>query len=114
MGVLTGLLFFSQSAYFSQKAQDFGAPVLKKGTGYAGSQYIGKANEWLENNVYDKISALGGEVEGQKAALGDKIVEQKEKVEKASIDGAKKILAEKVLGILGVTPQDLGVSCPAD
>ncbi len=78
--------------------------------------YIGKAQDWLKKNVYDKLSGPAGQVSGEVAKTQEQvqqqITQQKDNLVENSTTAVKKILAEKVLQFLGVTPQELG-SCPA-
>lgn len=79
--------------------------------------YASKAQDWLKNNVYDKLSGPAGKVSGEVAKTQDsvqqKITDEKNNLIEKSTDAAKKFLAEKILNILGVTPQELG-ACPAN
>ena len=100
--------YASQWVGFGHVSKDFVSrpPSFKKEI-----PYISQAGDWLKSNVYDRIARGSGEVAGQAEAFQDavqeEIVEQKNNLQEKSVSATKKFIAEKILGILGVSPQDL-------
>lgn len=107
MGMLIGVLFFSQSSVFVSKAQEFSQPIIKRGQGYVNNQKLSNASAWFENNILDKFFGIGGGVQMQKEVLQSNISEKVDDVKGDSFYKAKEFAAKKVLQILGVK----GVEC---
>ncbi len=108
IGAIGGVVFASQSAVFRPAAQNLYASGVK-----SDNSFLGKTNAWLKTNIYPKLGGVSGEVAKTQDSLQEKIVEEKNSLVEKSTDAAKKIIAEKFLQFLGVTPQELG-ACPAN
>lgn len=106
IGLIGGAVAASQSAAFRPAVSS----LYTQGVKSQGS-YITKAQEWLAEHVYPKLGAGSGEVAKTQASLQEGILEQKNKVVEDSTNATKKIIAEKFLQFLGITPQEL-VTCP--
>ncbi len=108
IGVIGGVVFASQSAYFKPTAQKLYTSGVKSDT-----SYVAKATDWLKTNIYPRLGGVSGEVAKTQDSLQEKIVEEKNNLVEKSTDATKKVIAEKFLQLLGVTPQELG-ACTAN
>ncbi len=107
---IVAVIFLSQQSYLKNTVKNFNFPLFKKGEAFYDNSYIAKANDWLNANVYSKIS---GGVADKQSTLQDETNTQKNNLEKNSFDTAKKYVASKLLNALGVTPQELQpAGCP--
>ena len=108
IGVIGGVVFASQSAYFRPAAQTVYSNGIK-----SENSYFAKSNNWLKDNIYPKLGGVSGEVAKTQDSVQQQIIDQKNNLEKSSTNAVKKYFAQKVLNVLGVTPEELG-ACPAN
>lgn len=111
MGLLT-MVFLSQLVFFRPMVRN----IFSQGQGIKDKiPYANVVGDWFANTVYAPLSGASGEVAGQVDTLQDtvqdavqqEIVEQKNTLQKNSVDVVKKAVAEKILSTLGIKPQDL-------
>lgn len=111
MGLLA-MVFLSQLVFFRPMVKN----VFSQGQGIKDKiPYANVVSDWFANTVYAPLSGASGEVTGQADNLADtfkdqvqqEIVEQKNNLQKNSVDAVKKAVAEKILSALGIKPQDL-------
>ena len=122
IGIIGGVVFASQSAAFRPTIENMYSRGVK-----SENSYIAKTTDWVKDTIYPKLGGVsgpltngetslaqrwGGEVAKTQASLQEGIVEQKNNLVENSTNATKKIIAEKFLQFLGITPQELG-SCPA-
>jgi|GEM_PF-5544322 len=107
IGLVIGLGFASQLAYFKNNSQVF---TLGPHTGaqqvnaYSGGNFLSKIGDWIKTNVYPKVS---GEVANRTTVASGEVTNQVATAKQNSVDVAKKFVAQKILDALGVKPQDL-------
>jgi hypothetical protein len=110
IGVILGLIFASQLPYFRGNHTTFNFPLLKKGEAYINSSFLAKGSDLFKNSPYANI---GGEVTNKASALSSQVSTQVTNLQNNSLNSAKKFVAEKLLGAMGVKPEDL-VQCKAN
>ncbi len=106
IGVILGVVFVSQQPWFLSNNKVFSySQNAKNGLGDG----VQKAGQWFSNTIYPRTSttASGGE-EAEKGSSATVQENQKNNFWKNSIDGTKKVIAQDVLKLLGVSPQELG------
>lgn len=123
MAIVLTTAFLSQSNYFESISKTFNYPIFKKGDAYSNKIKLIKVHsDPLKANLYASISGglLSGEeslknmyshistrVINEGAIVGNQIDYEKNNLEKSSWDGFKQYIANKVISVLGVQPQDL-------
>lgn len=106
VSAISGVAFLSQQNYFGEnkEVKGFDLSLLKQNNVIPGNHYLSNAYEWLNDNVYEKVS---GGLKDKEDFLRSEITNQKENLEKKSISAAKKYIAEKFLQNLGINARDL-------
>ncbi len=109
ISAVLGVVFLSQQPYFRGISKNYVYSGVKNG-----DTYLKKASNWFHNNIYPRTS---GEVVLNNNPIDlvkKEIDKQKNNIEKNSVDGIKKYVAEKLLNILGIKPEDLIQCKPAN
>jgi len=114
VGGILGLAFLSQQPFFSSNSKNF---AYSNGLTAAISKNVAGAQDWFNDNVSSKIGgAANGGVEAASDTLDSakqEIETQKNNLAKNSMDSKKKLIAQNILKLLGVTPEEIA-ACPAD
>ncbi|MBX4201259.1 hypothetical protein KW786_04050 [Candidatus Parcubacteria bacterium] len=111
VGVVLGVLFASQQAFFTKNVKDYSSSQ-----GSAGNQYLEKAKGWFSENVYPRGSGGGSgavQLPDVTTIAKTEIEKQKKNLAQNSLDATKIFLAKEALDVLGVKAEDLA-KCPVN
>ena len=113
VGVIIGVVFLSQQPFFTTNNTRY---VYSEGASSIGKT-LENAVGWVKNSVPKKVGdAVDGGVTQTNSTLDGAKTELENKKNnflKNTFDNTREFIAKKTLDVLGVTPQDLGSSCPA-
>ena len=103
--VILALAFLSQQVYFRSVTKSY---LYSKDNTKKGISVGDKLTGWFQSNLYSKLSdEAGKELDKRETMLKEAINDQKDSILENSFTATKKFIAEKVLNILGVKPEDL-------
>ena len=111
MLAILGVVFLSQLSYIKGTSKTFKFPLLEKTGGFFKNSPLNGANDLFKASTYSNV---GNTISQEAAKRGEmaknEIDTQKNNLEKNSISATKKFLAEKILNLIGVKPEDLQTS----
>ena len=105
--VVLSVVFFSQQPFFKKTIENSITPILKGASIIYNNPYVAKVVDRFKTTIPQKISGGVEEVKEIGENVKEEVTEQKEVIEKKSKEGIKKYIAQKILDVLGVKPEEL-------